>query len=111
MKILEELNVRKINPPSGFASGIREITEWEKRVRFYTIAYPMMESFSMWNPRSCSLICARENEDKIVGWNQITARVPDEDYIKFLAERFASKNFKFISDYPSLEELVKSMRD
>lgn len=105
--ILEQLNIPKINPPSGFASGMREITAWEKRVRFYTIAYPVMESFSLWNPRACSLICANENKDKINIWNQISARVPDDNYIKYLVENYGSKDFKLISDYPSLEEMSK----
>lgn len=106
--ILQQLNIRKFNPPSGFASGMREVTEWEKRVRFYTIAYPVMEAFSLWNPRTCSLICALENEEKIADWNKIMARVPDDDYVVYLIKNYGSTEFKFISDYPSLEEMNKS---
>ena len=109
--ILDELNIPKIHPPSGFASGMREVSEWEKFIRFYTIAYPIMENFSMWNPRACNLICARENEDKISMWNTISVRVPDEDYINFLKKSFCSNKFKFVSDFPSLEEMSKMTLD
>jgi hypothetical protein len=33
-RMLNELKIEKIYPPSGFASGIRDIPVWEEQVRF-----------------------------------------------------------------------------
>lgn len=106
--LLEEFKIDKLCPPSGFASGMREITEWEKLIRYHLIAYPVMKNFKMWTPRTSEIVCANKTQHKIKLWQSGQARVPDENYLTYLRSSIASLDFKLIGDYPSLEEMFSS---
>lgn len=106
-RMLAEFGIEKIYPPSGFASGIRDISVWEERVRISIALEDKLLPLWIWNPQITARLSANMNEDKLRVWQHLTTNLsaPTDDYARALA----SPAFKFSREFPVWEEVKESL--
>lgn len=95
--MLEDMNIQKLYPPSGFASGIVAVKNWESIMKIPLIPDEGLNNLTLWNPRTPVYYCKAHNCDNYTIWrNRISnISIPDEEY----ARQSGSSEFKFAQDY------------
>lgn len=102
-KILNTLGIQKIHPPSGFASGMIAVKNWESIMKIPLIPDEGLDDLALWNPRTPVHYCEVHNSDNFDVWKNRTSKVPipDAKYVR----QVVSPQFKFAHEYPLYKPL------
>lgn len=96
--LLNSLGIQKINPPSGFASGIVAVKHWERIMKVPLLPDEGINSLELLNPRMTAYYCETYNSDNLSIWTDRIKKiyVPEENF----ARELGSSEFKFTREYP-----------
>lgn len=102
-KILDTLGIQKIYPPSGFASGMIAVKNWESIMKIPLIPDEGLDDLTLWNPRTPVHYCEVYNSDNFDAWKNRTSKVPipDAEYVR----QVASPQFKLAHEFPLYKPL------
>ncbi len=102
-QICENLGIKSMYPPSGFASGINAVSHWEKIMKIPLIPDQGPCEISSWNPRVSAYYCKTYNSDSLSLWknNISNVLVPEDEY----AKKIGSTTFHFANEYPLFKPL------
>ncbi|MEQ1606446.1 MAG: strawberry notch family protein [Pyrinomonadaceae bacterium] len=96
---LNGLRILKVNPASGFDSGIIAVKDWERTMKCALIPDTDLDNIAQWNPRTAIDFLDTYNSDNYEHWKM---SVPEDLFCpsdEFLNE-FASPAFKRAEEYP-----------
>lgn len=97
-ELLSGLKIAKVNPPSGFDSGISAVKDWERMMKI-PVGPDGLDNIKYWNPRTSAHYLDIYNSENHERWKYYVPEelfMPNDEFVM----RIASDEFKNSAQYP-----------